>query len=227
MAAPVHPSRKPTQPYHAATHQQWAAEIVGASHEEALYAYGELALFTLMWRPVDFEAGRVGRCSTCFNGTKARNAAAFEQPTKRECPDCFGSTFEGGFRAQIIRPSLFADRNEEMRDEIRGTMVSDTIRVETTGEFVLHKDDYVFRFDGARYQVEEKAEDVVRPGFGNPRSERSVAGPTTAHREESTSVAFLIPPVSPLSLTSMLDRSGPFLVGDLQAFDILSPGGYI
>jgi len=227
MAEAVNPARKPSQPYRSSGYQPWAANLVESQHEEALYAVGELALFTLMWRPVDFEAGRVDRCSVCFSGTKARQAAAFEQPTKRECPNCFGTTFEGGYRAQIIRPSLFADRNSEMRDEARGTVVSDTIRIETTGDFILHKDDYVFRADNTRFQAEEKTEDVMRPGFGTPAIADSLAGTSTLHREETTSVAFLIPPTSVQGLRSLLGHYGPFIVEEITAADIVAPGGYV
>lgn len=227
MAEAVNPARKPSQPYRTSGYQPWAAHLVEAQHEEALYLVGELVLFTLMWRPADYEAGRVDRCSVCFNGVKSRQAAAFEQPTKRECPKCFGTTFEGGFRAQIVRPALFADRNSEMRDEARGTVVTDTIRIETTGDFTLHKDDYVFRADNTRFQAEEKNEDVMRSGFGNPASGDSLAGSTTLHMEETTSVAFLIPPTTPQALRALLGHYGPFLVEDLTASDIVAPGGYV
>lgn len=225
--APVNPSRKETQPYAAAAQQDWATHRLDAQHEEALLAFGELALFTLMWRPIDFEEGRVDRCPTCFGGDKARYAAAFEQPVKKECPDCFGTTFEGGFRAQIIRPAIFANRNQEMHDGARGTSVTDSIRVEITGDFHLRKDDYIIRFDNSRFQVEERLEDVPRDGFGPALAGDSVAGSTTAHREEETSVAFLIPPRSALNLRTMLGRPGPFIIEDLAASDILAGGGYL
>lgn len=227
MAEAVNPARKPSQPYRTSGYQQWAAHLVESQHEEALYLVGELALFTLMWRPADFEAGRVGRCSECFGGAKSRQAAAFEQPLKRECTKCFGTTFEGGFRAQIVRPTLFADRNSEMRDEARGTVVSDTIRIETTGDFTLHKDDYVFRADNTRFQAEEKTEDVMRPGFGNPSGADSLAGTSTLHMEETTSVAFRIPPTTPQGLRALLGGYGPFLVDDIRGSDIVAPGGYV
>lgn len=227
MVEAVHPSRKESQPYRSFTTQPWASALAKSQHQEALYAFGELALFTLMWRPADEESGRVDHCSVCFIGDKSRYAKAFDQPTKRECPACFGTTFEGGFRAQIIRPALFADRNSETSDVIRGTVVSDSVRVETTGDFRLRKDDYIFRFDNSRFQVEEKNEDVMRSGFGGPLAEESMAGSLTAHREETTTVAFLIPPTASQSLRALLGHAGPFLIEDIEAADIVSPGGYL
>lgn len=227
MTEAVHPTRKPSQPYHAGQAQQWASNLIAAQHEEALYLYGELVLFTLMWRPVDFEAGRVNHCPRCYSGENARFAAAFEQATERECPECFGTTFEGGFRAQVIRPALFADRNSEVTEQSRGVVTSDTIRFETTGGFTLHKDDYLFRADNTRFQVEEKNEDVPRDGFGTPWSPDSAAGSSTAHMEETTAVAFKIPPVSSTALRSLLGHQGPFLIADITGSDLIRPGGYV
>ena len=227
MTEAVHPSRKPSQPYHAALAQPWVTHTISAQHEEALYLFGELALFTLMWRPVDFEQGRVDHCSVCYSGAESRYAEAFDQPTKRECLQCFGTTFDGGFRAQIIRPSIWADRNSEVSEGPRGVVTNDTIRVETTGGFTLHKDDYVFRADNTRFQVEEKNEDVPRDGFGTPPKADSAAGSTSVHMEETTSVAFRIPPTSSTALRSLLGHNGPFLVEDMRGADLISPGGYV
>lgn len=223
----AHPSRKDGQPYSAAPYMGWTSNLIEAQHEEALYAFGELCLFTLMWRPVDFEKGLVAHCSTCFAGESARQAAAFNQPTRKECPDCFGTTFEGGFRAQIIRPTILADRNSEMSDEARGVVVSDTLLFETTADFTLHKGDYLFRFDNTRFQCEEKGQGVVRTGFAPPYGIDSYSGSSTARMEEPTSVAFLIPPLDPVALQTVLGLSGPFTISQITNLDTLSPNGYI
>lgn len=221
--------RKDSQPIRTGPGQPWASDLVESSHAEALYAFGEYVIFTLMWRPKDFEMGLVGRCQTCFVGTASRQAAAFQQPTKRECPDCYGTTYEGGFRAQIIRPALLADRNQEVSEENRGVVVTDTIQMETTSDFRLHKGDYVFRGDNTRFQTEEKNEAVVRTGFGAPLTSDSSAGTTTAHREETTSVAFLIPPLNPTPVLAGLTPAlgtAP-LAADLDQYSTIRPHGYL
>lgn len=219
--------RKDSQPIRTGPGQPWASDLVESSHAEALYAFGEYVIFTLMWRPKDFEMGLVGRCQTCFVGAASRQAAAFQQPTKRECPDCYGTTYEGGFRAQIIRPAILADRNQEVSEENRGVVVTDTIQMETTSDFRLHKGDYVFRGDNTRFQTEEKNEAVVRTGFGAPLTSDSSAGTTTAHREETTSVAFLIPPVNPQVLLALIGVRGGPVVPDLDAYSTIRPNGYL
>lgn len=223
----VHPTRKEDQPYRANTDMQWAGNLIQAQHEEALYAYGELVIITLMWRPIDFEQGLVQSCPVCFAGPTARQAAAFRQPTRKECPNCFGTTYEGGYRAQIIRPAIMADRNSEMTDVERGTVTIDTLAFETTADFTMHKGDYLFRYDNTRFQCEEKREAIVRDGFGPPISIESFAGSGTAHMEEQTSVAYLIPPLDPVAIRITLGIPGPFTVAQMQALDILSPNGYL
>lgn len=222
----AHPSRKDGQPFRTERVMEWAGDQVQGSHDEALYAFGELALFTLMWRTMDFKDGLVDRCSTCFEGPASRAAAAFKQPSVNECPDCFGSTFEGGFRAQIVRPTIVADRDAEVTDQARGVVRLDTLRFETTSDFTLHKGDYIFRYDNTRFQCEEKDEGVVRTGFGPPNRADSFVGSSTGHLEEETSVAYRIPP-DPATLDAMLDIDGSFTVSVITALDVVRPGGYI
>lgn len=223
--------RKNEQPYQGAVHQGWSHDSVQASHEEALYAFGELGLFTLMWRPVDHEAGLVEHCSVCWasgDDKTRRRAEAYNQPTQRECPNCYGTTWEGGYRAQIIRPVIFQDRNVETTDEARGVVTTDTVSIETTGEFTMRKGDYLFRFDNTRFQGEEKGEAVLSSGFGPSFSTESFGGgPVTLHMEEKTTVAFLIPPTDPAVIWGLLAKQGPFYVDNLREFDDLAPNGYI
>lgn len=223
----THPARKESQPYRAEAYQPWATAQVDKSHEEALYGYGELCLYTLMWRPQDHEDGLVQRCSTCWGGARSRQAEAFRQPTTRECPDCFGTTFDGGFRAQIVRPTLFADRNHEISEEARGYITSDTLQVETTGDFTMNKGDFLFRFDNDRYQMEQKREVILRAGFAPPVNTESFGGTTTAHLEDETSVAFKIPPTNPADVLALLGKTGPFVVADIVAGDVIAPNGYL
>jgi hypothetical protein len=220
-------SRKPSQPHVAATSQQWASSHVEDSHIEALYSFGELALFTMMWIPLDAEAGRVEHCSRCFNGVAARQAKVFNQPTEKKCPVCYGTTYQGGFRAQIVRPSIWSDRNSEHTEQARGTIYTDSLQVETTGDFFLRRGDYAFRYDNSRYQVSgEKREAVLRSGFHPPLSGDSFAGPASMQLEEETSVAHIIPPTAE-QLLALLGHPGPFRVGDLTRLDVVRPGGYL
>lgn len=219
--------RKASQPYRTKVPQDWEGNFIENAHEEALYAYGEYCLFTLMWHIEDYDAGLVGHCQTCYNTTSSRQAEAFNQPTQRRCPDCFGTTFEGGFRAQIIRPALLTDRDQEIDETQQGVVATDTITLETTSDFTFHLGDYIFRFDNTRFQAEEKNEAIVRTGFSPPWAPNSFAGATTAHLEMATAVAYLIPPTDPNVLAALLGTRGGQTVPDLDAYTTLRPNGYL
>lgn len=199
-------SRK--QPYVSRNKEQWSSDLVVSQHMEALYIYGENCLFTLMWRAPDVDAGLVDYCSNCYRDD--RGAQAFNQPpSKKGCAVCYGTGFEGGFRAQVIRPAIFSDRNVEMNDDRAGTTTLDTLQVETTPDFVFRKGDYIFRGDGSRYQAEEKAEGVLRTGFGIPQTNDSFRGSIPVARlEDPTSAAYLLPPTT-TDLIAMLDGAVP------------------
>lgn len=218
-------ARKFSQPMLAQRPQNWASRLLGSSHEEALFAYGEYGIFTLMWRPEDYANGLVDHCPVCFEGTKGRQAAAWQQPTKRECPNCFGTTFEGGYRAQIVRPMLMSDRQTVVADMREGTTETDTMQFETTSDFTFTLGDYVIRADNTRYQCDTKPEIVVRTGFDDPQSHESLNSAATAHLEAKTSVAYLIPPTDP---SPLLDIEGPFTVSDVETLNLtIRPGGYL
>jgi len=195
-----------TDPYWLSRDQQWARDQIAVSHREALYAHGEYAMFVLMWRAADLNAGLVGRCRRCYLSL-GKVAEAFEQPSQNRCENCFGSTFEGGFRARIIRPSLWGDSSPDTARTPRGEVRSDSMSVETTDDFTLHHGDYVFRAEGTRWQALELAGSWARTGFSDPRQLTSVAGLIAQARLEDpvASVAYDIPPPNSV-LGSLLRR---------------------
>jgi hypothetical protein len=89
-------SRATLQPYYLREPQRWAVDQERQRHLQALYTVGEWTMFCLMWNLEDFQNGLVTRCSVCYN----RSSQAYKQGERNKCPDCFGTTFEGGFRAQ-------------------------------------------------------------------------------------------------------------------------------
>jgi hypothetical protein len=179
--------------------ENWALQQVRDSHVQALNEMGEYSLFTLMWYAKDYDAGLVRLCPTCTisQGVLSRMSQAYEQPTREKCPDCFGTHFEGGFRAQIVRQSLWTDHNTDTQRTPRGEVSTDAMVVETTEDFVFRHGDYIFRSNGDRYQGEEIGGTWIRAGFDIPDFNRSVAGQISQARLEApASVAFLIPPTA-------------------------------
>jgi hypothetical protein len=183
------------QPHWLTDPQAYAVEQERQRHLDALYAYGEFAMFVLMWRVTDFEAGLVGRCPTCFT-SGGKIAATYGQGAKRDCPDCFGTTFEGGYRAKIVRPSLWDHDTSTELPGRRGDTITEPTRIQTTGDFNSNTDDYAFRGDGTRWQMRNTDWDLLRTGFQTPSIPRTLLGwnITQANLEDPSSVAYLIPP---------------------------------
>jgi len=175
----------------------WAQQQVRDSHTEALYQMGEFAVFTLLWYAKDYDKGLVALCPTCTlsDSVLGRMSHAYEQPTREKCPDCYGTHFQGGIRAQIVRPSLWTDSNTDTQHTPRGEASSDAMVIETTEDFSFRHGDYVFRADGGRYQGEELSGTWIRSGFDVPDYQKSVAGQISQARlEDPASVAYMIPP---------------------------------
>ena len=182
------------QPHHLPDMQQWAVLQEQRRHDQALYALGEYAVFVLMWRVGDHQDGLVARCSRCFpDGDLV--AKVYKQALNAKCPECFGTTFEGGYKAILVRPSIWDANEEDYRIAARGEIATQTVSVQTTSDFRLRSGDYIFRSDGSRYQMRTMSSNELRTGFGTP-GPGSVVGYNygTVSREDESSVAYLLPP---------------------------------
>lgn len=191
-------------PFHLPQRQDYAIAQERMRHNQALYAMGEYAVFVLMWNIVDFDANLVERCSTCF-AVDDLIASVYNQPTQNKCPDCFGTTFEGGYKAILVRPSIWDTNEEDYRSGPRGEVITQTSSVQSTSDFRLRTGDYVCRGDGSRYQMRTMSSNELRTGFAMPTAATAVVGYNygTVSREDESSVAFLLPP-SPATLVARL-----------------------
>jgi hypothetical protein len=193
--------------------QDWAIVQERQRHDEALLFLGEYAFIALMWHLVDFEMGLIGRCQTCYNTGNSINdqiTAVYNQPTKYLCPDCYGTTFEGGIRALLVRPFMFADADESEKQDRRGSVHPQALSGETTWDFRSYEGDYVFRQDGTRYRVlTQPRRTTIRTGFAHPAQRQASLGygRLSLGYEEPNTVAYIIPP-SGESISAMLDITG-------------------
>jgi hypothetical protein len=185
------------QPYYLRDPQPWAVEQERLRHNEAMYHVGEMCMFTLMWHVLDFEAGLVARCNRCFVA-RGKVAEAYGQASQNKCPDCFGTTFEGGFRAQIVRPAIFTDTDEDERPDRRGVIHPNDVGLETTTDFRVRQGDFAFRADGTRWYLRGPERVTLRAGFGYPGQRDEAVGYNHAKVtvEDPDSVAYLIPPAT-------------------------------
>lgn len=216
-------------PYYVRDVQDWAVEQEHMRHDQALLTVGEYCMWTLMWHVLDFEAGLVQRCQRCYRSS-GKIAEAYGQASQNKCPDCFGTTFEGGIRAQIVRPAIFTDTDEEERVDRRGVTHAQNVRIETTHDFRVRSGDYCFRVDGTRWYLRHPESVKIRTGFAYPSQAQSnlTLNFATASLEDRDSVAYLIPP-DEAAVTSILGQ-GRFYPQDFSPYEtinapLIPPGG--
>ena len=187
------------QPYYLRKHQSFAVDAERQRHMQALYIVGEPALFTLLWQVEDFQAGLVEHCPRCYQDpltVLGRVQVAYKQPLTARCLICFGTTFVDGFRAQIIRPAIFGDSDEDELAAARGVIHPEKATVESTHDFRSHTGDFVFRRDGTRWQLGNPSRVQLRTGYEHLTSTATQLGYSQmpASREDESSVAYIIPP---------------------------------
>jgi hypothetical protein len=213
------------QNYYLRQRQNWAIEQEQQRHAQALYTVGEMACFVLMWHEIDFLRGLVQRCSTCYQTSDPlinRITQVYNQPTRNKCPDCFGTTFEGGFRARIVRPVIITDTDETEKPDRRGMVHTDDMQVETTWDFRSRNGDYLLRADGSRWRLSAPQRTTLRTGFAHP-SQLGTAIAYSALRasyEEEGTVAYLLPPTDAGQLEAVLTTPAT-TPPNFAAFEIL------
>lgn len=173
-------------------------------HDGALYAYGEYAVFVLMWTPLDFAKGLVERCSLCMEDSII--AAAYGQADRALCPVCFGTTFEGGWKARLVRPSMWDDAEEQENQKTRGFVESNSAAVQSTSDFRMSNGDYIMRADGRRWQVKTISGANLSTGFGTTNRERTSIGFNYGQcaLENDSDVSYIMPPTE-AELRTLLD----------------------
>lgn len=198
--------------------QEWALDQEKFHHEEALWRFGEYTIFVLLWNAADYKAGRVTHCSTCFT-SQGLVAEVYQQPAKRNCPNCFGTTFEGGYRARIVRPAIWNVTETEGDEGPRGQVGTARSTIQTTVDFHWRAGDYAIRADNSRWQITGLDSTYLDTGF-EPSVARTAVGYNTASAtlEDPSSVAYIIPPTDPVDVAA-LARQGdhtPHMFADIE-----------
>lgn len=207
-------------PYYVRQRQDWAVEQERMRHNQALYTIGEWCVFVLMWHITDFEKGLVNRCPTCWQ-QYGRVAEVYAQPAQNKCGDCFGTSFEGGYKAIIVRPAIFTDADDTEAFQQKGVVHTRELTVESTPDFRIQNGDYVFRVDNARFRLRTPSRVTLRSGFGHPWQNQT--GLTYNHSraglEDPSAVAYTIPPQAE-SLRGLLNIS-PESPADFSNFEVI------
>lgn len=175
--------------------KNWELQNERAKHEQSLYRYGEYAIFVLMWNIDDFQAGLVQRCPTCFTSVNSLISDTFKQPEFYKCPTCYGTTFNGGYKAMLVRPSIWQWAEPQLQQEKRGYVDMDNATIQTTSDFRMQPKDYVIRGDGTRWQVKGVDALHLATGFGTQAGPWNSVSYTYSNvtREDESSVVYQIP----------------------------------
>jgi hypothetical protein len=176
--------------------QRFAVVQERQRHAQALWQYGELVMFALMWKPEDIAAGLAQRCTRCYTPSQVINdlppgttpplgwptasaeaqiSSAYGQGTQFRCLLCFGtqviaagSVKVPGVRALLVRPAVLTDTDQNQQRTARGVVNTGSVQVQSTPDFRVNTLDYLFRSDGRRYQLSVPARTTLRTGFGSP-----------------------------------------------------------
>lgn len=200
--------------------QDYAVAQERFRHDQAMGEYGEYSMFLLMWNRMDFDAGLVEECMRCVSPL-GRIADVYQQPSDSKCPECFGTRYEGGFKARLVRPALWDMGEDVENDGQRGTTVNQTASVQTTADFRLRAYDYIFRADGSRWQMRTLGSNRLHTGFGTiARTDVIGYNFGTVNREDEGSVAYLIPPDA-AGLAALLDVEHAHYPLDFSAAEVI------
>jgi Zn-finger nucleic acid-binding protein len=183
------------QPYYVRESQRYAVDQERQRHAQALYSLGEWTMFCLMWHIQDYKNGLVGLCPVC---SESRDALAYQQPQRNHCPNCFGTTFDGGYKALIVRQAIFADTDEGQAFQARGVVNSDDLDMESTPDFRVRSGDYCFRSTGDRFYLRVPQRVTLRTGFATPYQRDMAVGynHARASMEDPSTVCYTIPPAT-------------------------------
>lgn len=174
--------------------KNWDVENERFRHDQSLYRYGEYSIFVTLWTMQDYIAGLVGRCKTCY-ATVGPVEDTWQQPAYFKCPDCLGSSFEGGYKAILVRPSLWSWNEPTLSQTNRGVLDQGVATVQTTSDFRLQPRDYIIRGDGSRWQSQDVSGDHLDTGFGTQSGIWNATAfiYSNVTREDESSPIYLLP----------------------------------
>jgi len=155
-------------------------------HDETLQWYGEECIVRLLWRAEDAKAGLVTYCQTCQDSpdptnpnssVQSRVSQVYRQSGNSYCPDCYGTTFTGGFKPTCYHLYMLASDTPESRQNLQtGQFWKENPSVQFSWFPQIRTGDLVVRVDswsngsptsfGYYFQVSTVGVQTVRTGPG-------------------------------------------------------------
>src|SRR5690606_25128539 len=109
---------------------------------------------------------------------------------------CFGTSFEGGFKALMVPPAIFSDSDDNETKHSRGVVTPQDLTIESTPDCRVRTGDFALRISGDRFFLRVPERVTLRTGFAPPTQTDTAIGYNHANavQEDPTSAAYLIPP---------------------------------
>jgi hypothetical protein len=169
--------------------ETWAQIDQQRFHDESLQWYGEECVVRLLWRAEDAKEGLVTYCQTCQDSVnpanpeasvRSRTSKVYRQTGNSYCPDCYGTTFTGGFKPVAYHLYMLANDTPNNRRSLEtGQFWQENPQVQMSWFPEIRQGDLVIRITSwsgdtpllstQRYQVSAVAPHTIRtgPGAGN------------------------------------------------------------
>jgi len=105
----------------------WAQTDQQRFHDETLQWYGEECIVRQLWRAEDQVNGLVSYCITCQDSPNPsspdsaiqnRVSQVYRQTGNSYCPDCYGTTFSGGFKTTCYHLYMLAADTPQVRSNL-------------------------------------------------------------------------------------------------------------
>jgi hypothetical protein len=166
--------------------EQWAEIDQQRFHDETLQWFGEECVVRSIWRAEDAAAGLVTYCQTCQDSpnpsspstsVQLRASKVYKQSGNSYCPECFGTTFTGGFQPIAYHLYMLAADTTDVRKNLTtGQFWQQNPQVQFSWYPQIRQGDVVFRIDqwnngipvlcNQIFQVSNVAPVTVRTGPG-------------------------------------------------------------
>ena len=167
--------------------ENWTQVDQQRFHDETLQWYGEECVVRLLWRAEDAAQGLVTYCQTCQDSPnpanpnaniQARASKVYKQSGNSYCPDCYGTTFTGGFKPVAYHLYMLASDTPDVRRNLTtGQFWQENPQVQLSWYPQIRVGDLVIRISSwsgdtpllstTRFQASTVGVQTIRTGPGN------------------------------------------------------------
>jgi hypothetical protein len=189
--------------------EPWAINQLRRNVRESLQSHGEEVIGLRM-----FHAGIAGddvpRCH-CFDDV-------YKQSSEYKCPDCYGTTYQGGVRQVLRLWAMFTDSDWDERKDKRGQYLPEQKQVQIEGDLQLIQNDYLIRVKkwskdhrplelGSRYVLGRTSHDSLRTGNQYGQTDADLVGHKSPVSALDPSHPIYLFPVPDFPVPSVIEKS--------------------